>query len=86
MRQRCPRCYLIGARLAHAGAALACWRSTSTTLLKANHSGMASPERSICLNFVPLSFLMLRPSFLACSAATYLGGLVQQRGRAERQF
>lgn len=45
-------------------------RSTSTTLLNANHSGISSPARSISLNFVPESFFVVRFSFSATSAVT----------------
>ena len=45
-------------------------RSTSTTLLKANHSGISSPLRSILRNWVPLSFLTCSPRVSACSAVT----------------
>ena len=45
-------------------------RSTSTTLLKANHSGISSPLRSILRNWVPLSFFTCRPRVSACSAVT----------------
>ena len=43
-------------------------RSTSTTDLKANHSGISSPARSIWRNLVPESFLGLAPDSLAASA------------------
>merc|ERR1711998_528225 len=36
-------------------------RSTSTTLLNANHSGMSSPARRRRLNSVPESFITLIP-------------------------
>ena len=45
-------------------------RSTCTTLLNANHSGMSSPARSISLNLVPDSFFVVRFSFSAMSAVT----------------
>ncbi len=51
-------------------AAYECWRSTETTDLKANHSGMSSPPRSIWRNLVPESFLMLSLASLARWAVT----------------
>merc|ERR1719446_1074129 len=46
-------------------------RSTSTTDLKANHSGISSPARSIWRNLVPESFFTSRPFSLASSAVIY---------------
>merc|ERR1711935_312541 len=46
-------------------------RSTSTTDLKANHSGTSSPARSFLLNSVPDSFIGLIPCALASSARIY---------------
>ena len=48
-----------------------CSRSTLTTDLNANHSGMSSPPRSILRNLVPESFFTLSPFFSATSAVTY---------------
>ena len=43
-------------------------RSTSTTDLKANHSGISSPARSILRNLVPDSFITSMPFSFASSA------------------
>merc|ERR1719327_600389 len=54
-------------RIAHFHSA----RRTSTTDLKANHSGISSPSRSILRNLVPESFLTSRPCDLAESGSMY---------------
>jgi len=42
----------------------------STTDLKANHSGISSPARSLLRNSVPLSFTIFLPAFLATLSCT----------------
>ena len=64
------RCTLCTRASSNPRSHLVCSRSTSTTLLKANHSGIGSPPRSIFRNFVPLSFFSVRPFSLATSAVT----------------